>query len=243
MKVRRPAWRRGTDEAAPERATDDTMWRRQAPVVEPADRSSPLLQRPCLIVMVVLRGVIVDEAEAFRSVLRTWPGCEFVVAGREMGPTPGAAGSIVVDALFRDIDNADIVVVPGGIGVQQAANDELLLRWLRNVSVRARWILASSTGSVLVAAADLLDGHEAATHWLAGELLGSFGSSKTEDRLSVQGRVVTCASALTALQAACHVIEAELGPEAAAQALAASVQDAVGPARQPRFRRRRRSTA
>jgi transcriptional regulator GlxA family with amidase domain len=72
---------------------------------------------------------------------------------------------------------------------------------------------------------------------LAGDLLGSFGSAKADDRVCVQGRVVTCSGAVTAITAACHVIEAELGPDAAAQALAAFTAEAIGPARRGGFRR------
>jgi transcriptional regulator GlxA family with amidase domain len=96
------------------------------------------------------------------------------------------------------------------------ARDPVLRSWLHDVAPRCRWIAASSTGSVVLAAAGLLNGHPAATHWLAGDLLAEFGSDTAEQRLNVDAeRVITATGSATAFEAAYLVIRRELGDDEA----------------------------
>ncbi len=69
----------------------------------------------------------------------------------------------------------DTLLVAGGTGLEQAARDEDLLAWLRKASGRVRRIGSVCTGAFLLAAAGLLDGKRATTHWKwAGELATRF---------------------------------------------------------------------
>ena len=64
----------------------------------------------------------------------------------------------------------------------------------------------------MLAAAGLLNGHPAATHWLAGDLLAEFGSDMADQRLNVDAeRVITATGSMTAFEAAYLVIQRELG--------------------------------
>jgi len=68
---------------------------------------------------------------------------------------PGAAG----------VDRIDTLLVSGGIGFEAPARDEALLAWLRATSPRVRRLGSVCTGSFVLAAAGLLDGRRATTHW------------------------------------------------------------------------------
>lgn len=169
------------------------------------------------IALVVYDGVLADECASFRSVLERLPDATLVTVGPQHGAVSGPGGVQVVDAAFHEITRPDIVVVPGGLGCERRAADPSLRGWLHDVAPTARWIVASSTGSVVLAAAGLLGSGSAATHWLAVGLLERYGVEHSEQRLLVSGNVVTCEGRVTALEAAFTVAEQCAGSEVVAR--------------------------
>lgn len=139
---------------------------------------------------------------------------ELLRVGHAVGPIDGPGGGQFVDACFGDVTDPDVVVVPGGLGCARTATDTELLTWLRAVAPRCDWMVASSTGSVVVAAAGLLGDHEAATHWLAASLLESYGSAASADRVVEIGNIITCEGQITAMHVALLVTLRVAGPEA-----------------------------
>lgn len=166
-------------------------------------------------VLVVYDGVLADECEAFRSVLGALDGDRVETVGGERRPYRGPGGAQVPDATFDEVDAADVVVVPGGIGCERATDDPALRGFLQRMEHRARYVAGSSTGSVVLAAAGLLHGGSAATHWLAGDLLRRHGSDADDRRLVVAGNVITCEGRISAVAAALALVERIEGDEAA----------------------------
>ena len=165
-----------------------------------------------VVAFVTVPGLITEEHDIFRTILEYLPGIEPLNVGHELGLVAGPGGARTVDATFDQVTDPDIVVVTGALGTRQLAGDRVLCSWLHDVAPRCRWIAASSTGSVVLAAAGLLNGHPAATHWLAGDLLAEFGSDTAEQRLNVDAeRVITATGSMTAFEAAYLVIQRELG--------------------------------
>jgi putative intracellular protease/amidase len=157
-------------------------------------------------VLVVYDGVLDDECEAFRSVLGLLDG-RVLTVGAERRPYRGPGGAQHPDTTFADIDTADVVVVPGGIGCERATDDVALRDFLQRMEHRARYVAASSTGTVVLASAGLLHGGSAATHWLASDLLRRYGSDADERRLVVAGNVITCEGRISAVDAAFALVE------------------------------------
>lgn len=164
--------------------------------------------------LVVYPGVIADECDAFRSVLARMAGTRILTVGASRGPCHGQGGVQVVDVTFDDFADPDIVIVPGGLGVERIARSELLREWLVRVEPGARYVVSSSTGSVVLASAGLLGGAPAATHWLAADLLRRYGSEQDDRRLVVSGRIVTCQGSLSAVDAAFTLVREIEGPAA-----------------------------
>lgn len=160
-----------------------------------------------LIAVVVYAGVLDDECQAFRSVLSLLHGAEVKMVGAEHGEYRGVGGAQRVDATFDEIDQAEVVIVPGGLGCEQAAHDPRLRTFLHRMERSARTIAASSTGTVVLAAAGLLHGEPAATHWLATDLLRRYGSEADPRRLVVTGNVITCEGRISAVEAAFALVE------------------------------------
>jgi len=154
------------------------------------------------VAMALYPGVSANECEAFTMVFERLPGCEIVGVGERVGVVNGPGGSQQVHHCFADVDRPDVVLVPGGLGCARAAEDPALRVWLRAVEPRCRWMAASSTGTVVVAAAGLLADRDAATHWLAGDLLATYGSAASAERIVEIGRVITCEGEITAMHVA-----------------------------------------
>lgn len=108
----------------------------------------------------------------------------------------------------------DTLIVAGGLGVHQAAQDESLLAWLQDAASQCRRIASVCTGAFLLAAAGLLDGRRATTHWAFTEEL-----SRRHPLIDVQidpifvrdGNVWTSAGVTSGIDLALALIEQDLG--------------------------------
>lgn len=167
------------------------------------------------VALVLFPGVSIDECEAFSLAFRHLAesglgDCELVGVGARRGEVVGPGGRAQVEVTFAEMSSADtvpdVVLVPGGLGVDRTAHDEDLLAWLRLVEPTCQWIAASSTGTVVVAAAGLLGDHPAATHWLAGSKLAEFGSEASTERIVEVGHVLTCHGRISAMDVALLMI-------------------------------------
>ncbi|NNE11071.1 MAG: hypothetical protein HKN41_02375 [Ilumatobacter sp.] len=166
------------------------------------------------VAIVVYDGVLNAEIEAFRSVLGLLRDVEVVTVGTHLGSFSGPGGIQPVDLLVDDAHDVDVAVVPGGIGCERAADDAGLREFLLRMERDARFVAASSTGTVVLASAGLLHGGAASTHWLAADLLRKYGSEADDRRLVVSGNVITCEGQISAVDAAFTLVERLEGPAA-----------------------------
>jgi transcriptional regulator GlxA family with amidase domain len=168
------------------------------------------MSRPTVrIAIVAYQGVLADESWAFRSVLSRIPGARVLTVGDAAGIVAGPGGAQQVVATYDDVTAADVVVIPGGLGSHRHPE---ISAWLRRL--RPRWVLASSTGSALLAAGGLLRGRAAATHWLAGPLLERCDVAVSTERLVVDPPFVTCTGLASTFDAAFIVVASVAGPDA-----------------------------
>lgn len=167
------------------------------------------------IAIVAYQGVQADETEAFRFVLSRLPGARVVTVGEHRGEVGGPGGAQTIDARFDEIGRPEVVAVPGGLGCHR---QYALAAWVR--TIEPRWLLASSTGSALLATAGLLRDMTAATHWLAGSILERHGAHPSPDRLVVAGPIVTCTGRASAYDAALVVARSYGGADLVRQILA-----------------------
>lgn len=129
------------------------------------------------------------------EILARIPGAEVVFVAAERGEVRGDRGSLalVADATLDEVDSADLLLVPGGPGSREALSDPVLLDWIRRVDATTEWTTSVCTGSLLLAAAGLLKGRAATSHWNVLELLGSLGALPTSERVVLDGKYATAA--------------------------------------------------
>ena len=109
---------------------------------------------------------------------------------------------------------SDTLIVAGGPGVDEAAADPALIEWLKARSARSRRTASVCTGAFLLAAAGLLDGRRAATHWsCCAELARRFPALRVEpDPIFVRdGPLWTSAGVTAGIDLALALVEEDLG--------------------------------
>ncbi|HEX7305999.1 DJ-1/PfpI family protein [Lentzea sp.] len=127
------------------------------------------------------------------EVLGRLPGTEVVFVAERAGLVTNDLGSLSVEATatFADVPAPDVVLVGGGPGQREQMSNAALLDWLRAADRTSRWTTAVCTGTFLLAAAGLLDGRRATTHWAGLDQLAEFGVTPSKDRVVVDGRYAT----------------------------------------------------
>ena len=125
------------------------------------------------------------------------PDAEVRFVWHEPGPVAADSGVLVVGAThsFDETPTPDLVLVPGGFSTLQHARDEKVLDWVRRVHQSTQWTTSVCSGSVILAAAGLLEGKRATSHWAALPVLRTFGVEPVGDERIVDagGRIVTAA--------------------------------------------------
>ena len=106
--------------------------------------------------------------------------------------------SFTVDAGLGRRDNTDLLLVPGGLGSVAMMQNGAVTGWLAAMARRSTYVMGVSTGSLLLAAAGLLDERDASGHWLAHEDLAAAGALPTDDAVTWQGHIVTTAGSSAA---------------------------------------------
>lgn len=170
---------------------------------------------------------LAGPADVFRTatLLGASPGYRLLVASPD-GEAVRSVSGIDVGPELSTAELArtplDTLMVVGGLGVQPAATDEVLLADVRAAARRCARTTSVCSGALLLAAAGLLDGYEATTHWSDCELLAEHPHVRVhEDRIYVHDRDRwTSAGVSAGIDLALALVEADHGPELAHQVAA-----------------------
>jgi putative intracellular protease/amidase len=153
------------------------------------------------------------------EVLQRVPSIEVVFVGHRRGEVRTENGMLGVtcDATFEEIAAPDVVVFPGGVGTRQLIHDEVVRAWLQSVHPSTTWTTSVCTGALLLAAAGLLDGLTATTHWRAADLLNELGARYVPDRVveHLSQRIITSAGVSSGIDMALRLVELLVDRQAA----------------------------
>ncbi|HWP33285.1 MAG TPA: DJ-1/PfpI family protein [Solirubrobacterales bacterium] len=169
------------------------------------------------IAILVFEKLTALDAVGPYEVLRSVPGWEVRFVGPQKGPVRTDCGALGLSADYSldEVDETDIVLVPGGEGNRPLLEDETVLSWLRRIDAGSKWTTSVCTGSLVLGAAGLLEGRRATSHWLFLEQLREFGADPVGGRFVEDGKVLTAAGVSAGLDMALHLVGREAGPELA----------------------------
>jgi transcriptional regulator GlxA family with amidase domain len=150
--------------------------------------------------------------EVLAAWAQRWPDddVEVFTIARSVDPVRCAKGlRVLPDHAIDDAPPFDVLVYPGGQGTRGHLGDEALLAWVHDVAARGTLVTSVCTGSLVLAAAGLLDGRPATTHWSTLDALGRLGTGvevRPDDRFVDDGAVITAAGVSAGIDMALHLV-------------------------------------
>ncbi|MFD5008661.1 GlxA family transcriptional regulator [Streptomyces chartreusis] len=161
---------------------------------------------------------VTGPLEVFMGAEQHAPGTYRIrTASLDGAPVRTSSGlTLVPDQALDDPLDAHTLVVPGGQGTRTP--DPALVGWLREHGPRAERLVSVCTGAILLAAAGLLDGRRATTHWAYCDKLARDHPDVEVDPDPIyvrDGHVATSAGVTSGIDLALALVEEDLGREVA----------------------------
>ena len=173
--------------------------------------------------------VQLDITGPFEVLART-PGWTVDLVAANMDPVRTDRGLRLLPNTTREAAKpCDIIVVPGGTGIDTAMLDPLWIAFVKNQAVTAKYIFGICTGSLLLGAAGLLRGHRAGGHWQARDLLAQFDATVSNDRMTRDGNIYTAGGVTSGIDMALRVVGDLAGNEVAMKIQLAMEYDPAPP--------------
>ncbi|WP_448580429.1 DJ-1/PfpI family protein [Thermaurantiacus sp.] len=150
------------------------------------------------------------------QVLARMPGARIDFAWKRLEPVMSDCSLALMPTVrLAEAPQADILCVPGGYGCTDMMNDAEVLDWLKGQAAGAKWVTSVCTGSLVLAAAGLLQGRRAACHWAWGEHLAKFGATFVAERTVVDAPFMTAGGVTSGIDFAFRLITETHGTDVA----------------------------
>ncbi len=172
------------------------------------------------IAFLLFNGVTALDVVGPYEVLSRLPDARVRVVAAEPGPQHCDTGVLTLTAVdsLAAVSAPDVVVIPGGPGTRDLLTDPIVLDWIRRVHQNSVWTTSVCTGALLLAAAGILEGAPATTHWNARDTLQSLGAQVSAERVVRTGKVITAAGVSAGIDMAL-LLAREIAGEQVAQAI------------------------
>ena len=142
------------------------------------------------------------------QVLARMSGAELHFIWKSLDPVPSDCPlALVPTTTLADCPPLDMICVPGGYGCTAVMRDDEVLDWLKARATQASVVSSVCTGSLILAAAGLLDGYKAGCHWAWGDQLASFGAEFVRERVVIDRDRITGGGVTAGVDFAFRVVE------------------------------------
>ncbi len=145
------------------------------------------------------------------EVLQRVPSVDVVFVGHETGEvrSDNRMLGITRDAVFEDLATPDVVVFPGGFGTRALQHDDRVLDWVRSAHRTTTFTTSVCTGALVLAAAGLLTGRTATTHWSTYAELEHYGVTAVPERVveHLDDRLLVAAGVSSGIDMALRLVE------------------------------------
>jgi transcriptional regulator GlxA family with amidase domain len=173
---------------------------------------------PLEVAILLYPGVTALDAVGPWEVLSRMPGAAVRLVAKEAGPVAAEGGGLLLGAThtLAETTAPQVVLVPGGATTPGQMVDDETLAWLGGVHETTTWTASVCTGALILAAAGILKGVPATTHWYKMRVLGIMGAeARPDERVVFAGKVATAAGVSAGIDLALCLAERLVGREQA----------------------------
>jgi transcriptional regulator GlxA family with amidase domain len=100
---------------------------------------------------------------------------------------------ISADYSLKEIKNPDILIIPGGFGIDSILDNQEIIEWIKNAHKTSKWTVSVCSGALLLGAAGILKDCKATTHWNRKAQLAKYGVNVQNERYIKDGKIITSA--------------------------------------------------
>jgi putative intracellular protease/amidase len=163
------------------------------------------------------------------EVLARMPDAEVIIASKDGGELKTEMGLTFANLrALADVERADMIMIPGGPGQTEAMQDEAFMAEVKRLGESAQYVTSVCTGSLILAAAGLLNGKRAGSHWAYRELLAMFGAIPDDARVVRDGNAITGGGVTAGIDIALTIV-ADLAGEKVAKMIQLAIEYAPAP--------------
>jgi transcriptional regulator GlxA family with amidase domain len=168
------------------------------------------------IAILLFDDITILDAVGPYEVLSRIPGAAVTWVASSPGPKKAKGGlTLMAERSFDEVPSPQIVLIPGGSGIDAVMQEPAVLEWIRNAHRTSLFTTAVCTGSLILGAAGLLNGLKATTHWNYREKLAEFGAEVLSERVVREGKIVTAAGVSAGIDMALRLVQWMAGDNAA----------------------------
>lgn len=166
------------------------------------------------ICILLYDGMTALDAIGPYEILSRLPGARLRFVAERTGEIRVDTGvlGLTADASIDDVDRCDLLLVPGGNDEPVRRNDAILA-WVRKIDATTQWTTSVCTGALILAAAGLLEGRRATTHFLRRDVLADYGATATPARVVEDGKFVTAAGVSAGIDMALRLTQRLVGDD------------------------------
>lgn len=137
------------------------------------------------------------------------------VAKRAGKVRAGFGLELIAEYALSEVAQTDILVVPGGGRATNLSHEPEIINWIKAIHETTQWTTSVCTGSLILGAADILQGKRATTHWAVLDRLRSWGATPVSQRVVEEGKIMTAAGVSAGIDMALMLAAKIAGQEVA----------------------------
>jgi len=150
------------------------------------------------------------------EILSKLPNSKIYLAGLEKKEYQDTYGlKISADYSIDEISQADILLIPGGAGIDNLLSNKEILEWIQKIDSTTKWTTSVCSGSLLLAEAGLLDNKNCTSHWRRKEQLSKYNVTIKNERYVQDDKVITSAGVSAGIDMALYLVSKIAGDQIA----------------------------
>lgn len=178
------------------------------------------------IVIYCYQGMTMLDAIGPYEVLRGISKANVLFVSKKKGliTADGQALQLNIQHSIQEVKRADLLIVPGStIGFIREIKDQRVLAWLRQINQSSQYTVSVCTGSIILAAAGLLAGKKATSHWKTLNFLSNYQAIPCKERWVQQGKFITAAGVSAGIDMGLYLAQ-QLKDDITAQAIQLAIE-------------------